>query len=143
MLDIISCKFCNKPFQSFGGKICNNCLEQIERDFKTIREYIYDNPDKSSIDEICKETEVDRAIVLHLLREKRLTIQNLADGALTCDVCHKPIRSGTMCDSCKKALANKLVDTLPKRPAEEDKKPLLSTKDSKMHVQHGKIRRDK
>lgn len=132
------CTMCRKPFQSFGGSICNSCLEQIEIDFRKIKDYLYENSGHLSVRELSKKTEVPEKVILHLMRDGRIEIRD-NEGGLLCEVCKKPILAGTMCDQCKAELARSL-DTSPK-PQYEEKQPILSEKDSsKMHI--GRNRRD-
>ncbi len=114
-MEIIQCGICKKPFQSTGGRTCHNCLVEIDAAFIKIRDFLYDNPEKSSVDEICQETEIPRNIVLHLLKEKRLTVSETSDSAPVCIYCHRPIQNGNMCEDCKASLANKLAGVLPKQ----------------------------
>jgi len=101
-MDIIQCKFCKRPFQTINSKICPSCLEQIDKDFIVVRDYIYDNK-KADIDEVSENTGVNKAIVLHLLREGRLQIVSVESGSalLFCEVCKKPISKGRLCESCR------------------------------------------
>ena len=101
-MNIIQCSFCKKPFQSFGGRICGNCLEKIDKDFVIVRDYIYENR-KADMDTVSEETGVPKQIILHLLKEGRLIIDDPEDsgGLLHCEVCRKPIRTGRMCANCK------------------------------------------
>jgi len=97
---------CNKPFQSIGSKICPDCLNKIDKDFVTVRDYIYENPG-AHMDDVCEETGVEKAVILHLLKEGRLTLDSPdADGMLLCEVCKKPISTGRMCDDCKDAVSS-------------------------------------
>lgn len=136
MSNIIQCKMCGGLFESLGGKVCGKCLEQIDKDFVKIRNYLYEYPGKSSVDEICEGTEVSQEVVLHLIKEKRLTSATPSGGALTCKMCQKPISSGSMCDACKLSLANSLQSSLPKAVPEK-KQPKGSNK-SRMHIDFGK-----
>ena len=107
-MNIIQCNFCKKPFQSFGGRICSICLEKIDRDFITVRDYIYENK-HADMDTVSEETEVPKQIILHLLKEGRLIIdepEGESSGILMCEVCKKPINSGRMCKNCKDKVAN-------------------------------------
>jgi len=106
-MNIIQCNFCKKPFQSFGGRICVSCLERIDRDFLTVRDYIYENK-HSDMDLVSEETGVPKQIIMHLLKEGRLIIDDPegdAAGILMCEVCRKPINSGRMCKACKDKVA--------------------------------------
>jgi len=112
-MDIIQCKFCKKPFQSFNSKICPSCLEQIDRDFLVVRDYIYENK-KADLDKVTEETGVQKAIVLHLLREGRLQIDNPEEGGtlLMCESCRKPITKGRLCEDCRNNVSSTMKQSL-------------------------------
>ena len=99
-MNIIQCQFCKKPFASLGGRICPACLEQMDKDFITVRDYIYEHK-HSNIDKIAKETEVSKQVIMHLLKEGRLIIDSPdGDGLLVCEMCKKPINTGRLCKDC-------------------------------------------
>ena len=112
-MDIIQCKFCKRPFQSINSKICPSCLEQIDKDFIVVRDYIYDNK-KADIDEVSEETGVNKAIVLHLLREGRLQIVSAesSGGLLFCEVCKKPISKGRLCEACRNDVSSTMKQSV-------------------------------
>ena len=135
-MTIIQCKICHKPFQSLGNNTCPDCVEKIDRDFMTVRDYIYDNPN-TKIDEVSKETGVEKAVILQLLKEGRLKLDTPdAGGSLVCYICKKPISTGRMCPECKQKVAStmsKSIDT--GKPPEPDKKELKASKhNAKMHT---------
>lgn len=144
-MTIVQCKFCKKPFHSVGGSICPDCLDQIDKDFLTIRDYLYDHPGAFDIDAVCEATEVNKKIALHLLAEKRLNISLPGDvqsvpGGLSCSICHKPISYGNMCEDCKISLSNKLTSSpmaaaasSPKREPEK-KKPIQPDSGAKIRI---------
>ena len=120
-MNIIQCKVCKKPFQSFSSKICHECLDKIDRDFIVVRDFIYDNP-RANVDKVSEETEVDRAIILHLLKEGRLQLDNPDGSILRCEVCKKAISSGRMCKDCMGKVANTMQKNVgPAKPAESAK----------------------
>jgi len=106
-MNIIQCQFCKKPFQSLGRRICPDCLEQIDKDFLIVRDYIYENK-RADIDTVSEKTEVSKQIILHLLREGRLTLGDDGEGGgvLFCEACRKPITSGKLCKDCKDKVSN-------------------------------------
>ena len=128
---IIQCKMCRKPFNMLSGKICPDCLQRIDREFMTVRDYIYEHK-HADIDTVSKETEVEKATILHLLKEGRLTLSgaDADDYVLVCEVCKKPIASGRMCDDCMKQLSSTMNKSigLDKKPEKEEKKKPASTK---------------
>jgi len=101
--------YCKKPFASLGGRICPACNEKIDRDFITVRDYIYEHK-SSNIDKIAEETEVHKQIIIHLLKEGRLVIDGPGDGGgvLYCEMCKKPINTGRLCKDCTGNVASKM-----------------------------------
>ena len=135
-MNIIQCKICNKLFQPISGNICPSCVNKIDRDFITVRDYIYDNPN-SRIDEVSEETGVDKATILQLLKEGRLTLDSPdTDGMLLCDICKKPISTGRMCKECKEKIASTMTKSIGgAKPPEPQKKELKASKyNAKMHT---------
>jgi len=142
-MSIVQCKICRKPFDSISGKICPECLQKIDKDFVKVRDFIYDNK-KADIDTVAEKTEVDKTIILHLLREGRLTLGDSGGGkvggALICEVCKKPISSGRMCRECMNKLANTMIKNDPVKavPLDQQKKPAGEPKSTKgMHTRFG------
>ena len=136
-MNIIQCKICHKPFQSIGGNTCSDCLTKIDRDFMTVRDYIYENPN-SNMEKVAEETGVEKAVILHLLKEGRLKLDTPdVEGLLVCYICKKPISSGRMCDECKAKVAstmNKSVGGV--KPPDPEKKDLKASKhNAKMHTE--------
>ncbi|MDR0819086.1 MAG: hypothetical protein LBN43_05910 [Oscillospiraceae bacterium] len=111
--NIIQCKQCGKPFRSAGGKLCSNCLDEIEDGFRKVARYLSigdarTDPDVDSVKELSDKTETSSWVILQLLREKRITLHKTLEGGLTCQYCHKPIASGDACDDCKNKLSEQL-----------------------------------
>jgi len=122
-MNIIQCSICKKPFQSLGGKICVPCLDRIDTDFITVRDYIYDNK-HAGLDKVSEETGVPKQIIMHLLKEGRLMIDD-PDSAdiLHCEMCRKPINTGRLCKACKEKLSSKMQSNIEtNKPAEPGKK---------------------
>ena len=139
-MNIIQCRLCKKPFQSLGGTTCPECLEKIDRDFITVRDYIYENPN-SNMEKISEDTEVDKAIILHLLKEGRLSLETPdSEGLLTCYICKKPISSGRMCTECKGKVAATMTKSTGGSPSPQpEKKDLKASKhNAKMHTDTSK-----
>ena len=112
-MNIIQCTFCRKPFQSIGRRICNGCLEQIDRDFVTVRDYIYEHK-QTDIDTVAEETGVAKQTILYLLKDGRLILDDPggAGGMLRCEACKKPITSGRMCEDCKDMVAKTMKKSI-------------------------------
>jgi len=121
-MNIVQCQFCKKPFTSIGGRICPACNEQIDRDFITVRDYIYETK-HANIDKIAKETEVSKQIIMHLLKEGRLIIDSPdGDGLLVCEMCKKPINTGRLCKDCIGKVSNSMDKNVTDNKKPEPKK---------------------
>ena len=129
--NVRQCSMCRKPFISLGSKLCGNCLERLELDFITIRDYLYNQQSGMSIQALAKETGVPEKNIMHLLREGRIELMVAGKGGLTCEMCGKPIASGQFCEDCKNLLA-KSLGSEPK-PAEEPKSSKESQEKGRMH----------
>ena len=125
------------PFQSVsGGKVCPDCVSKMDRDFITVRDYIYENRD-TKIDKVAEETGVEKAVILQLLKEGRLALDTPdSGGMLLCDLCRKPISSGRMCTECKGKIASTMTKSIEgSKPPMPEKKDLTASKyAAKMHT---------
>ena len=133
---IVQCKICNKPFQPVSGKLCPECMSKIDRDFITVRDYIYDNP-SSRIDKVSEDTGVEKAVIMQLLKEGRLSLDTPdAGGSLLCDICKKPISTGRMCKECKGKVASTMSRSIEgsRPPAPEKNEVKASKHNAKMHT---------
>jgi len=129
-MNIVQCQFCKKPFASVGGRICPACNEQIDKDFITVRDYIYEHK-HSNIDRIAKETEVSKPIIMHLLKEGRLIIDSPdGDGLLLCEMCKKPINTGRLCKDCIGKVATSMDKNVTANTKPEPKAPEQNLKGS-------------
>jgi len=131
-MNIVQCTFCRKPFATLGGRICPDCLEQIDKDFITVRDYI-DEHKRSNIDIISKDTEVSKQVIIHLLKEGRLILDSPdgeGGGVLFCEVCKAPISTGRMCKDCMGKVASKMSKNTTPAKAPEASKPEQSFKGS-------------
>jgi len=112
-MNFVKCRLCREPFHSYGSKVCPACLEQVDKDFFTVRDYIYDNPDEASVDKIAEATGVKEKHIVYLLENDRLSVKGPlgdAHGGITktglrCQICGRNISSGKMCENCKGALS--------------------------------------
>jgi len=95
-----------------GNPICPTCVVMLDDAFVKVRSYIYDHP-AHSLMEVCEETGVEEGIVLHLLREGRLSTHPDQPGLIVCEMCGTSIPSGMYCDECKVSMGKGLRSALP------------------------------
>ena len=109
-MEFLKCKLCREPFYSHGNRLCPQCHEQIDKDFIAVRDYIYDHPHNTGVDQIVSATGVSEKSIIYLLEEERLTATGAlaATSGLRCTICGTTISAGVICESCKAALSNDL-----------------------------------
>ncbi|HQK92703.1 MAG TPA: hypothetical protein PLD23_04325 [Armatimonadota bacterium] len=101
-----SCKQCGRPFRMVREPFCVDCLKLQDEEFARITRYLRDNP-KSGTQEISEATGVSVGQILYFLRSGRLdTVSFPMDVTLNCEICGKPIKSGSRCGPCAEKLAN-------------------------------------
>ena len=128
---IIVCRQCGKLFQSLGSGNCPVCVEEMDKAFVLVKEYLYDHQDATVID-VVNDTGVSEKYVLSFLKEGRIDVDS-AGEMLSCEDCGRPITSGRFCSKCRDKLANMLSGAVIK----EKKGPEISVQ-AKMHTRYGR-----
>ncbi|AEE97518.1 TIGR03826 family flagellar region protein [Mahella australiensis] len=119
-MELRNCSRCGRLFASNGGELCPACLEELDEQYKVVREYVYTHP-KATIPEVSDATGVEEKIIFEFLREGRLELKEPGLG-LECERCGKPITTGRFCASCLRELERGLTDGLtPKVVAKKTK----------------------
>lgn len=112
-MELSTCIECGRSFGSKNGeKLCKRCSEKkVDDDFKKVRDYLYDHPG-ADIKVVSEETGVEEAIILKLLRQDRLEVVDEATSIIKCRSCGKPIKSGKLCENCKKVELAKSLQSM-------------------------------
>lgn len=112
MPDIRNCRKCGRIYNYIGGApICPVCREEDEKDYKRVKEYLYDNP-KATMSQVSMDLDVSVEQVKRYLREGRLEIVGDEGNLfLECESCGKAIRSGRFCAECERSLSRELSST--------------------------------
>ncbi len=97
-----NCRSCGRLFVDTGQGSCPDCLEQEERDFERVRQFLKENPG-ATIDETAGKTQVKRELIIRFLRQGRLEAEG-GVAELTCEGCGAAIRSGLYCPACAQKL---------------------------------------
>lgn len=115
-MEVRNCRRCGKMFIYVGRDICPRCREEDERDFDRVREYLRHYP-RADIQELHRETGVDKEKILNFLREGRLEIDRDGISSVSqCRICGRPISQGRICLKC----LEKFKQPLPGREGELD-----------------------
>lgn len=109
-MEVKSCYGCGRLFQYISGSaLCPECKKKEEDMFQRVRKYLMKKPG-ASLYELNRETEVSVVFIEKFIREGRIQVAQESPIRLTCEKCGEPIRTGKLCDTCKK----KLMDNINK-----------------------------
>lgn len=141
-MQLIKCKWCGKPFQSMGVSFCPVCIQELDVQYKPVRDYLYDNPN-ASIEEVMEATGASEKTILYYLRDGRLQMVN-SSGLLRCEHCGAAINSGRLCEKCSNKVEERLVKPMQARmaqkKAEAESDPTSHAFNSKMYTYQERIR---
>ncbi len=121
-MTLTSCEKCGRKFGSLSGETtCTKCsAENIESDFKKVRDYLYDNPG-ATVKIVAEGTGVAERVILKLLKDERIEIKDEHNSLLSCERCGMSIKSGRMCDDCKNEMAKDLIGAAKElKPVEKE-----------------------
>ncbi len=127
--NVLLCKQCGKLFQSLGSSFCPACVDEMDKAFVVVKEYLYEH-DNATLMDIVKDTGISEKMVLSFLKEGRLNIEGV-DDFLKCEDCGKPISSGRYCSVCRDRLANAFGSMV-----KEKRNPGVKVQ-AKMHARYG------
>jgi len=114
-----NCVKCGKLFVYVNRNVCPECVEQEEKDYNAVREYLKEHPG-AHVEEIGRETGVEENLILRFLREGRLI--TTAPAQLECLSCGAPISYGRLCEKCAKAVSHDIEAVHRERQAAEQAK---------------------
>ena len=106
-MNIKNCRICGQIYQYDGFALCPKCRRELEKDFKIVKEYIYQNPG-ANISEVHEVTEVELEKIIEFLKEGRLEIAKGGNLILECERCGKSITTGRFCNECTSQLQKEL-----------------------------------
>jgi len=127
--NIKRCRRCGKIFNSFGENTCAECVEELDKIFNLVQDYIYDHEDADVV-EISKALDIDGKIILNFIKDGSLTLSE-SNFALSCERCKKPIHSGRYCNECKESLGKMFEAVASHQDKEKEEKP---KKKVRMHI---------
>jgi ribosomal protein L32 len=105
-------------------RICPDCQKAVEEKFQQVKAYLRENPD-SSVEKTATENDVTTKQIKQWVREERLVLSSATDSGIICENCGKPIRTGRLCEKCKKSLVHDLSGAVdqPKKEEPKSRKP--------------------
>jgi ribosomal protein L32 len=87
--------------------ICHKCKEIDEREFNSVKDYIYENPCATFKDTVVA-TGVKASRIRSYLRNGRLLIPDSSPIFINCENCGASIKYGRICKQCANTLSNEM-----------------------------------
>lgn len=126
-MEIRTCPSCERAFAYDEIELCPKCRYEDDEDFRTVKDYLYDNPG-ADIKKVSDETEVEIKKILQYLKEERITIKEGSENtALACEKCSAPITMGRFCNRCIADMEKEFKGAISDSKAEEDEVEFQST----------------
>lgn len=130
-MEMQNCPKCGRLFTKMSSKICPICEKEEEEIFKSVKDYLDENP-SCTMAELSEVTGVSAKRILRYLKEGRLVVTKGMGNILVCESCGEPIQSGRFCEKCLVKLSNEVNELLPQM---KKNNPLTSTTvEGKMHL---------
>lgn len=104
-----NCKRCGRLFVYTGNPLCSYCLEEDEKIYKKVREYIEQHP-RCTVMEVSEALDVPVEKIIQFLREGKLELsKENSNMMLDCERCGRPIKTGRFCKECAEVLEKELA----------------------------------
>lgn len=100
----LECDYCGSKLLeniTMGTYRCVDCGKDSYDDFQTIRNYL-DMVGQAPVAVIERNTGVPKRVIEYFFRDEYLEIPLHSNIRVPCEKCGAPIRTGTLCDNCKK-----------------------------------------
>ena len=91
--------------QENAETICQNCMFEEKKILKKVTDYLRNHP-LANIMEVHEKTQVEEVQIIRFIKSGSLKIRK-PTKEFECRFCGKPVKRGTICDSC----ADKLSDS--------------------------------
>lgn len=109
-----NCDECRQVFDSFGGaRRCRTCLEESERQWKLVRDYVKTNPGVP-LQQVVKATEVPERRIREFITCGLLEPASMSGTGYACRRCSNLISSGDYCATCLSQLKHQVKGSLDK-----------------------------
>ena len=106
-MSLKNCPECGKLFVQVSRNLCPGCVEQEEKEFESVADYLRTHKD-TGIAETSEATGVSEERIIAFLRDGRLQTKGAMSMELQCERCGKMINTGRLCEDCTKSLLREI-----------------------------------
>ncbi|WCK55484.1 flagellar protein [Aneurinibacillus sp. Ricciae_BoGa-3] len=107
---INNCPHCGKLFLKSVRDICPDCYKEIEAEYQQCYKFMRKKESRScTIMELSEATRVSISQITRFILEGRLQIMDHPNLSYACKSCGASIRTGVMCENCRKEFSKQLT----------------------------------
>jgi len=125
-VDLTYCPRCGKLFNRNFRDVCNNCHQELEKDYERCVEHLRKNKGLD-IQQLSEDMDVSIKQITRWIREGRISLMDAPNMSYPCESCGILIRDGHLCDSCRKRLNRDVRNAMSSGPLhrnpDDDKHP--------------------
>lgn len=109
MTELANCNSCGNVFARGIRDICPACYKEEEMAYQKVYKYLSNKRKReATIDEIARDTEVDKELIMKFLKQNRLRNSNFPKLSYPCEMCGIAIVEGKLCVTCSVSLHKQL-----------------------------------
>lgn len=123
MGELANCSRCGAVFVKTVRDICQDCYREEEESFQLVTEFLRDKKNReATMLEIVEATEVEEALIIKFIKEKRLSPTEFPKLAYPCERCGREITRGKICEKCQSELKDALAHIEKEEQLEKERK---------------------
>jgi flagellar operon protein (TIGR03826 family) len=103
-MNLVYCPRCDKLYAKTIRDVCNNCHNQLEKEYERCAEYLRQHKGLN-IQQLSDDTEISVKQITRWIREGRISLYNAPNMSYPCESCGTLIRENPICDSCRSRLS--------------------------------------
>lgn len=112
-----NCENCGKLFSSLSSRLCPECSDLMDEYLGRAKEVLYRRPD-IGVMELSEAADIPFDALKSFIRDGRLQFRQAGAVRIECEMCGRPITSGTKCEACQARLTG-YVRNMKSPPAEK------------------------
>ena len=137
-MNFTNCPKCGKLMRAGFRTLCPSCHQEVENQYEKCWNYLRSHR-QCTVEELSEATGVSQTQIMKFVREGRISIAEFENLSYKCEMCGTQIRTGHLCDSCRK----RLMKDMHYMKEDEKRKAEMSKKEKDVVYLKDKLLKDK